>query len=345
MSWTIAHDRIEAGDGQETRRSWAAGRGMGGRMKPITHHRVSPEQAGTRLDKVLTALPGVGSREQARRALRTGKVWLDGKVADMAAGGQPAVANCAIEIRWNQPGTSVKRAAGREAMAQADISVVHEDAHLLVVNKPAGLLTDAATRQQTRTRDTLRKRVRAWVGSYDVWPAHRIDRDTSGVIAFAKTPEARQSLHDQWVARTPLRAYLVVVEGRVPNDTGHLAHWMRWDRRGRVQRITPPEADEAVLAECDYRVTQRFGPVATQLEVRLVSGRRNQIRLQWMRAGHALVGETQYRLPRTRPAVNFARQALHARRLGFEHPDGSGEVQFEAPLPDDLKKLLRTLRK
>lgn len=313
-------------------------------MKPITHHRVRAAEAGTRLDKVLANLPSIGSREQARRALRTGKVWVDGAAVDPSAAGQAVAADCQIEIRWNQPGSSLQRTAGREALARADISVLHEDAHIIVVDKPVGLLTDAATRKQTRTRDTLRKRVRAWVGSGDVRPAHRIDRDTTGAVAFTKTPEARQHLHDQWVARTPLRAYLVVVEGRVGPETGHLADWMRWDRRGRVQRLVPPESEDAVLAESDFRVTQRFGSVATQLEVRLVSGRRNQIRLQWMRAGHALVGETQYRLPRTRPSVAFARQALHARRLAFDHPAGTGRVEIEAPVPADLKTLFRTLR-
>lgn len=309
-----------------------------------TTHTVTAEQSGTRLDKVLASLASVGSRERARQALRSGKVRVDGELVGAEAGGQGLPEGATIEIAWNAAGTSARRVAGREALQRSGVSIVYEDDAVLVADKPPGLLTDAATRDQARHRDTLRKRVRAWLGTAEVWPAHRIDRDTSGLVVFAKTPAARQSLHDQWVAREPLRAYLVVVEGRVAADEGHFADWMRWDPSRRRQRPVPPETEEAWLAEADFAVVKRFGGLATQLEVRLVTGRRNQIRLHAQLAGHPLIGETSYRDPGRSSGVRFDRQALHAHRLGFRHPVDGRDVTFEAPVPPDLAKLLRFLR-
>ncbi|MEN0065907.1 MAG: RluA family pseudouridine synthase [Myxococcota bacterium] len=309
------------------------------------HHTVSAAEAGGRLDKVLASLPGVGSRQRAREVLRSGKVSLNGELVGPEVGGQSVDQGMRIEVAWNRPGTNPRRVAAREALQRAQVSIVYEDADILVANKPVGLLTDAATRDQARNRDTLRKCIRTWLGTPDVWPAHRIDRDTSGVVAFAKTPRARQSLHDQWVARKPLRAYLVVVEGAFAPDAGRFADWMRWDRKGRHQRPVAAEAEGAWLAEADFEVVRRFGNRATQLEVRLVSGRRNQIRLHAQLAGHPLIGERAYRNPGTQPSVRFNRQALHAHRLGFLHPTDRREVSFEAPIPSDLASLLRRLSK
>ena len=312
-------------------------------MSGVDHHVVTATEAGIRLDKVLASLPSVRSRARARQALESGKVYLDGESVDATAGGHSVPEGTRVEIRWNQPGTGLRRTAARAALSRADVAILHEDDAIIVVDKPAGLLTDAASREQARHRDTLRKRVRAWIGTGAVWPAHRIDRDTSGAVVFAKTAEARQSLHDQWVERRPLRAYLVVVEGEFPEPKGRFGDWMQWDRKGRVQRLVSAGTPEAWLAEADFSVVRQFGPVATQLEVRLVSGRRNQIRVHFMHAGHPLVGETQYRGHAPRSSVRFARQALHAHRLGFNHPTHGGWCTFEAPIPSDLKRLLKQL--
>lgn len=313
--------------------------------KGITTHVVTVDDVGVRLDKVLAAMAGVGSRRRAQQVLGSGKVYVDGTSVGTAAGGRGVPEGSRIEIRWNAPGTGVRRVAARQALDRSGVTVLYEDDAILVADKPVGLLTDAATRAQARTEDTLRERVRAWLQVPEVWPAHRIDRDTSGIVAFAKTLEARQSLHDQWVARQPLRAYLVVVEGTVDTDEGRFADWMRWDPRQRRQRPVPPESRDAWLAESDYTTVRRYGTVATQLEVRLVTGRRNQIRLQAQLAGHPLVGERVYRPPGERSAVRFGRQALHAHRLGLRHPTDGRERVFEAPVPSDLGSLLRRLER
>lgn len=303
---------------------------------------VTADEAGTRLDKLLAALPSIGSREKARQALRSGKVSVDGRPAGPDDGGRTLSAGARVEIAWTRPGTGARRTAAREAMARAGVEIVHEDDHLLVANKPAGLLTDAADAEQAKYQDTLRKRVKAWLTGRPVWPAHRIDRDTTGLVCFAKTEAAREHLKAQWIERRPERVYLAIVEGAFPRSAGRFSDWMVWDGAQRLQREASADTPNAWLAEATYTVIESFGSKATALEVRLVSGRRNQIRLHAMLAGHPLVGEPLYR--RRDATLRFPRQALHALRLGLEHP-GTGEpMSFEAPLPPDLVQLLAALR-
>ena len=199
-----------------------------------------------------------------------------------------------------------------------------------------------ATQEQAREEDTLAKRARAWVGHGDVSPVHRIDRDTTGVVLFAKNHDAKASLKAQWGERTPLRQYLMVVEGPVRGEGGHFADWMRWDGKSRRQRPCPQDHEDGVLAEADWRVRERFGNEATLVAVRLVSGRRNQIRLHAELWAHPLVGERLYR--HESPQVPFPRQALHAERLGVSHPRTRMPMVFEAPIPADMLRLMKRLR-
>lgn len=310
-------------------------------MAANERHVLGSEAGGQRLDKWLAGLPSIGSREKARQALRSGKVSVDGAPMGADDAGRTLADGALVEIAWNAPGTGRRRTAGREAMARAGVTVLFEDAVMLVADKPAGLLTDAADSDQARNRDTLRKRVRAWLGGAEAWPVHRIDRDTTGVVAFAKTEAARDTLRAQWIDQGPERVYLAVLEGRVDRDSGRFADWMAWDAKNRVQRPCDPQADGAFLAEASWKVVERLRG-ATLVEVRLVSGRRNQIRVHAMLFGHPLVGEPLYR-KQGRERTPFHRQALHARRLGLKHPDGT-PVVFEAELPADLLRLLDSLR-
>ncbi len=297
---------------------------------------------GVRLDKWLAGLPSVGSRQKARDALERGKVAVDGVAVTPADAGRLLPAGAVVTIAWNRPGTGEKRVAGRVAMERAGVVVRHQDDAVIVVDKPPGLLTDAADLEQARHRDTLRKRVKAFLAVDDVWPAHRIDRDTSGLVLFARTEQAREHLLQQWHARSPLREYLVVVEGRVPHDEGRFADWMVWDGRQRLQKPCGPDVEGAWLAEASFRVEERLRDRATLLVVRLVTGRRNQIRLHCQLAGYPLVGEPLYR--HRDPTIAFPRQALHAARLGFEHPTTGKRLTITSPLPPDLTGLLQRLR-
>jgi 23S rRNA pseudouridine1911/1915/1917 synthase len=137
----------------------------------------------------------------------------------------------------------------------------------------------------------------------------------------------------------------VVVYGHPTPESGAWRDHLAWDQRALIQKETHPRDPRAKEARSDYRVLEDFHD-ASLLEVRLVTGRRNQIRLQARVHGHTLVGEQRYVYgPDVLRPIDFPRQALHAQRLGFEHPMTGQPLQFEAPLPADLLELLARLRK
>lgn len=227
-------------------------------------------------------------------------------------------------------------------MASAGVRILLEDEWLIAVDKPAGLLTDSASRKQTRNEDTLTDRLGRYLAPQGTraLPAHRIDRGTSGVVLFAKDDRTWDALREQFRARSPERVYLAVLEGVPHPAEGTWSDWMVWDREHLVQRLAEPTEPGAVLAEAHYAVTHRLSGGRTVVEVRLVSGRRNQIRLHAQLRGHSIVGDDKYGPPgRKRGRRGHTRHALHALRLGFGHPDDGRRVVVEAPLPPDLAQL------
>ncbi len=302
--------------------------------------RVAADHAGMRLDKWLAARRSMGSRSKARQALNSGKVSVDGRTVGLEDAGRSLDEGSQICIAWGRPGTSRARTKARDVLTRSGVGIVHRDADIIVTDKPSGLLTDAADAEQRRNRDTLRKRIRALTGA-QVWPAHRIDRDTTGLVVFATSEPVWERLMAQWRARSVDRVYRLVVEGAVEGRRGRWQDWMAWNGVDNRQEPCGEDHDGAFFAEANWRVGRRFGRRATALEVRLISGRRNQIRLQAQLRGHPLVGERQYRSGD--PQLTFDRQALHAWRLAFEHPSSGARVRFEAPMPADLGALVAGL--
>jgi 23S rRNA pseudouridine1911/1915/1917 synthase len=173
---------------------------------------------------------------------------------------------------------------------------------------------------------------------------HRIDRDTSGLVVFATNPRAQLRLKDQFRRREPDRVYLAVVYGHPDPPEGTWRDHLAWDEAALIQKETHPRDPRAKEAISDYRVLESFAD-ASLVEVRLHTGKRNQIRLQARLRGHMLIGEQRYVYgPDALRPVAFPRQALHAWRLAFRHPDDGRPLSFEAPLPDDLERLLAHLR-
>lgn len=294
---------------------------------------VPPTAAGQRLDRFVVDAGLASSRGKATRAITSGKLTLDDAV--VTAPGHLLQGGERLAIDWARPGTAAPHARQRQALERAGVEILYVDEHIVVANKPSGLLTDTATRKQQRERDSLRKQVARRLGG-PVWPAHRIDRDTTGVVAFARTEALAESLRGQWHARTPERVYLAVLEGELRGEGGRWADWMAWDAKARVQEPSREGAPHAVLAEADWKVLGHHRG-ATTVEIRLVSGRRNQIRVHAMLRGHPLIGETQYR---RRPAPSGPaprRQLLHALQLGFVHPVTGVAARYHAPVPADLR--------
>jgi 23S rRNA pseudouridine1911/1915/1917 synthase len=161
---------------------------------------------------------------------------------------------------------------------------------------------------------------------------------------FALKPEAMGGLKDQFRRREPERVYLAVVYGHPDPAAGTWTDHMVWDQKSLIQKQTHPHDPDGKLATCDYNTLERFRDTSL-IEVRLITGRRNQIRLQARLRGHTLVGEQRYTYgPESIRAISFSRQALHAFRLGFVHPLTGQDMMFEAPPPADMTTLIQQLR-
>ena len=255
--------------------------------------------------------------DASRRSLRQ---WL--------AGSRVRV-NGAIVLRGDvelDPGDRVELTSAAPPECPAPLRLVHEDDHILVIDKPPGLLTIATDRERERTayrllRDWIRQR-----GARDerLFVVHRLDRETSGLMVFAKSVATKEHLQAQFAVRTAERHYVALAEGVMRQTEGSFVSRLVEDRALRVRIAERGGGKEAITR---YLVLERRR-AATLVELRLVTGRRAQIRAQLAEAGHPIVGDARYG-SRTDP---IRRLALHATRLAFVHPRG-GRVTFESPVP------------
>jgi 23S rRNA pseudouridine1911/1915/1917 synthase len=311
--------------------------------RPPEEWRVPDTDAGVRLDKFLAAPRRLGSRGKATAALERGKIFLNGQEASMSDASRRLTAGDAVRAWIDRPGTSKPRPRAR---AVGDLQIVYEDDDLLVVNKPAGLLAVPLERRADapsvydRLADHFRERGRRTRPLV----VHRIDRDTSGLVVFAKHAPAQSALKEQFRRREPERVYWAIVYGHPDPPHGTWRDHLTWDTKALIQKETSPHDPRASEAISEYRVLQRFRD-ASLIEVRLRTGRRNQIRIQARLRGHTLVGEQRYVYgPGELRSISFERQALHARRLSFLHPADGRPLTFEAEPPADFASLLARLR-
>lgn len=212
------------------------------------------------------------------------------------------------------------------------------------MNKAAGILSVPLPRHQDAPSvyDHLERYLRSQRRRPFV--VHRIDRDTSGLVVFAKDPRTQQALKKQFIRRDPERVYLAFVYGHPEPTRGTWRDHLVWDRKALIQKKTHPRDPQAAEAVCHYRVVEEFTDTSL-IEVRLETGKRNQIRIQARLRGHTLVGERRYVFgPDALRPIDFPRQALHAQRLAFRHPVDGRELRFEAPMPEDLQQLVARLR-
>jgi 23S rRNA pseudouridine1911/1915/1917 synthase len=253
-----------------------------------------------------------------------------------------------------EPGVSVGPRAGldwdpnRKALPRARLrlAALYEDADVLVVDKPAGLLA-VPTTPEARDEDTALGRVREYVRCLRprrpyVGLVHRIDRDTSGALAFALSPEARAGLIDAFRDHRIERRYVALVAGVPRAEEGTVDAPLREayvsGRRGVARRGEPGRA-----AVTRWRVLERFARGAL-LEVDLGTGRQHQVRVHLAHAGLPVLGDSVYGSSAPSP-VRVPRQMLHARTLGFAHPVTGEPVRAESPLPEDFARALAALRK
>jgi len=219
------------------------------------------------------------------------------------------------------------------AFPSALLRLVHEDAEILVVDKPPGLLTIATEHERERTAyRPLADYVAGQRGRARLFIVHRLDRETSGLIVFAKTPKAKRLLQEQFKGRSVERVYVAVVDGQVREPSGVLRDHLAEDRALRVRPTRDRHRGKEAITS--YRVLEG-GRTATAIELSLVTGRRGQIRAQLADLGHPIVGDRRYGSRRD----PLKRVCLHATRLGFVHPSGA-RVRFESPTPSAFRRLV-----
>ncbi|PYQ79156.1 MAG: RluA family pseudouridine synthase [Acidobacteria bacterium] len=302
-----------------------------------------PSDAGLRLDKFLADPARLGSRARAAAALQRGKIFVNDRETTTADAGARLARGDTVRVWMDRPGSAKRQTSLGD---DRDLPIVYEDEALIVLNKPAGLLAVPLERRgDARSvfedlKEYLRKRRRP-----RPLVVHRIDRDTSGLVLFAKNALVHARLKTQFARHLPERIYLAVVYGQPQPSSGTWRDHLVWDQKALIQKETHPRDPRAKQAISRYRVVETLKD-ASLVEVTLVTGRRNQIRLQARLRGHMLVGEQRYVYgPDSLRTITFPRQALHAARLALDHPITGRRVSFEAPLPDDLVTLIAKLRR
>ena len=309
---------------------------------PVPFLAVSADEVGLRLDKFLAGSDRLGSRSRAVAAIERGKVFVNDVEASTADAARRLSARDRVRVWMDRPGSSKRRPAPYQA---GDLNILYEDDDLIAVNKPPGLLTVPLERKAGAESvfDQIDRHLRSH-RTRRPFTVHRIDRDTSGVVVFAKHAAAQTVLKEQFLRHEPERVYEAIVYGQPTPPSGTWRDTLVWDQRSLIQKETHPRDPRGKEATSEYRVVERYGDTSL-IEVRLVTGKRNQIRIQARLRGHTLVGEQRYVFgPAELRPIDFGRQALHAARLTVRHPTTGRALTFKAPLPQDLRELIAALR-
>ena len=213
------------------------------------------------------------------------------------------------------------------------LSILYEDDEIIVVVKTAGLLTVASPGEEEETAQAfLNEYLNARKKGRRIQVVHRLDRDTSGVLVFAKTFKAKERLKKRFAEHDIHRLYIAIISGAMPQPQGMIQSFLAEDRNLRVHSVASPSRGK--LATTHYR-TLRSGSRYSMMEVRLETGKRNQIRVHFAEAGHPVIGDTMY----GNGADPIGRLGLHAMELGLVHPVTGREMKFTAPLPDSFTRL------
>ncbi|HET6506320.1 MAG TPA: RluA family pseudouridine synthase [Baekduia sp.] len=290
----------------------------------------SADDAGTRLDALLAG--PLGSRSRAARLIDAGAVTVNGRARPKR---HKVDAGDVVVVDDAADAPPVPEDVG----AAVDFAVPFEDEHLLVVDKPAGVVVHPSRGHLT---GTLAQALEGTAeGGEEGWRAglvHRLDRDTSGLLVVAKSDAVHAALKDALQRRDITREYTALVEGRPPARTGTIDAPIGRDRRVRTKHST--DSDTPREARTHFEVEEAL-PRHTLLKVTLETGRTHQIRVHLQAIGHPVAGDPEYGHA---GLLGLTRQFLHARRLAFTHPITGEHVEVESPLPPDLRAALARAR-
>lgn len=294
---------------------------------------VSEEQTSERLDKFLSTTEPEWSRTQVQQWVKDGLIEVNGK---QVKANYKVQAGDQIKVEIPDP-----EALDVEAEPM-DLDIYYEDADVLVVNKPRGMVVHPAPGHVSGTLvNGLMAHCKDLSGINGVMRpgiVHRIDKDTSGLLMVAKNDMAHESLVNQLVAKTVTRKYTAVVHGIIQHDTGTIDAPIGRDKKDRQSMtVTKENAKQAVT---HFDVIERFKDF-TVVECRLETGRTHQIRVHMKYIGYPLAGDPKYG---PRKTVDFNGQLLHAGVLGFDHPRTGEYIEFTAPIPADMQSFIDSLR-
>jgi 23S rRNA pseudouridine1911/1915/1917 synthase len=293
--------------------------------------RVPDESAGERLDRYLASLPEIGSRATAERLVESGGVLVDGRPRPKShrlAGGE--------ELEFERPEHS-DDSLEPEAI---DLRIAYEDEHLVVVDKPAGLVVHPAPghARGTLVHGLLEHDI---AGGDAERPGivHRLDRGTSGLMVVARSDEAHRRLQELVRSHGLDRHYAALVVGKPRSRSGRIEAPIGRDRRDPLRHSLDTDTPRHAITHFEVReLLSRH----TLLDVRPETGRTHQIRLHLAAIGLAVAGDVVYGRPHE---LGLERQFLHAGRLAFAHPFEDRTVDVEAPLPADLEQALEQARR
>jgi 23S rRNA pseudouridine1911/1915/1917 synthase len=290
--------------------------------------------AGQRLDQALAQMLPMHSRSRLQNWMREGRITVDGAPADPKRkvwGGER------IDLSPEAP-----LAEQAEQAEDIGLSILFEDANILVIDKPAGLVVHPGSGNWSGTLlNALLHHAPQLAGIPRAGIVHRLDKETSGLLVVAKTLEAQTDLVRQLQARSVKRHYLALVHGCVAGDGSIDAPVGRHPQHRTKMAVTPNGRE----ARTYYAVRERYA-ATTLLECRLETGRTHQIRVHMTSIAHPLVGDPVYGRRKSGDALldAFPRQALHAWQLTLTHPASGSEMSWEASLPPDFAELLEALR-
>lgn len=309
---------------------------------------VSDEQAGQRLDRVLSALLPEVPRTRIFRLIRKGEVRVNGKRSSpehrVQAGDMVRVPPVRLEATEAGTTTGAEgevRASGprvpRALIEQLESAILYEDDRLLVLNKPSGVAVHGGSGLSFGVIEALR----ASRPGETLELAHRLDRDTSGCLLVARKASALRELHALLRENQVHKQYLVLVCGRWELGHKHVRAALRTDTRVGGERTVRVDA-QGKEAHTEFRLVQQFGARASLLEATLHSGRTHQIRVHAAYCGHPVAGDEKYgddAANQEFKTLGLRRLFLHAHSCSFDWPRGGGH-SFSAPLPDDLRAVL-----
>ena len=293
------------------------------------------EADGVRLDMALAGHPDIGSRAAAQRLIEAGRVSVGGvrrPKRHRLTAGEKVVA--VLEERAAEPD---------EAASGAPHRVMWEDEHLLVVDKPAGVVVHPSAGHAGGTlSQALAGRAAGGVQSWRPGIVHRLDRDTSGILVVAKSDPVHRALQDLIRRRRMSREYIALVQGRPDARGGTIEAPIGRDRVRRT--VISTRTDRPREARTHFELVEAL-PADTLLRVRLETGRTHQIRAHMAAIGHPVCGDSDYGGGPCGARIGLRRQFLHSARLSFAHPVTAAELAVESPLPADLEEALARARR